>query len=188
MIERLEDFNKYLLIDGFRDFKIESADKFLKRIKEETDNACVQFFDSTLIAGPEHLRFAVLNALNAFRNKLNISSSLSMETLLYASAQAQITNAIDLLGIKSNSLQVAVVIITDSQDNGVAILEVVSKLLDGKRDDSVIKLVSKKNRGLKKVFRISNLELEAETQKEGAGTQALLDLIIEHMALLATEH
>ena len=187
MIEKLEDFNKYLVIAGFRDVQIESADKFLKHIREETDNACVQFFDSSLIAGPEHLRFAVVNALNAFKNKLTISSSLAMETLLYASAQAQINNAIDLLGIKSNSRQVAVVIIADSQGKGSAILEAVSKLLPGKRDDSVIELVSKKNRGLKRLFGISNLELEAETQKEGAEVQALLDLIIEHMALLATE-
>jgi hypothetical protein len=51
----------------------------------------------------------------------------------------------------------------------------------------VIKLSNKKGKGLKKLFQTSNLELEAKTEKEGAETQALLDLIIEHMALLATE-
>jgi tRNA threonylcarbamoyladenosine modification (KEOPS) complex Cgi121 subunit len=187
VIEKLEGFNQYLIIAGFKDVQIDDADKFFKAVREKTRNACVQFFDATLIAGPEHLRFAAVNALNAFKNKLNISSSLAMETLLYASAQNQISNAINLLGIKPSSRQVAVLIIAASQDEASWVLETVSKLLSGKRDDSVIKLSNKKGKGLKKLFQISNLELEAKTEKEGAETQALLDLVIEHMALLATE-
>jgi tRNA threonylcarbamoyladenosine modification (KEOPS) complex Cgi121 subunit len=187
MIEKLEDFNQYLIIAGFKSVQIDDADKFFKDIREKTRNDCVQFFDATLIAGPEHLRFAAVNALNAFKNKLNISSSLAMETLLYASAQNQINNAINLLGIKPSNRQVAVLIIADSQDKASWILETVSEFLSGKRDDSVIKLSSRKGNGLKKLFQISNLELKAKTEEEGAATQALLDLIIEHMALLATE-
>lgn len=187
MIEKLEDFNQYLIIAGFKDVQIDGADKFFKDVREKTRNACVQFFDATLIAGSEHLRFAAVNALNAFKNKLNISSSLTMETLLYASAQNQINSAINMLGIKPSSHQVAVLIIADSQDKASWILETVSKLLSGKRDDSVIMLSGKKSNGLKKLFQISNLELAAKTEEEGAETQALLDLVIEHMALLATE-
>jgi tRNA threonylcarbamoyladenosine modification (KEOPS) complex Cgi121 subunit len=187
MIEKLEDFDQYLVIAGFRNVKIDYADAFFKDIREKTRNACVQFFDATLIAGPEHLRFAALNSLNAFRNKLNLSNSLAMETLLYASAQNQISNAINLLGIKPNSRQVAVLIIAESQDKASWILDIISKLLPGKRDDSVIELSSKKVDGFKKLFRISDLELEAKTERKGAEKEALLDLVIEHMALLVTE-
>jgi hypothetical protein len=51
----------------------------------------------------------------------------------------------------------------------------------------VIELSGKKVDGLKKLFRISNLELEAKTERKGAEKEVLLDLVIEHMALLATE-
>ena len=187
MIEKLEDFNQYLVIAGFRNVKIDNADAFFKDIRKRTHNTCVQFFDATLIAGAEHLRFAALNSLNAFKNKLNISSGLAMETLLYASAQNQISSAINLLGIKPNSRQVAVLIMAESQDKASWILDVISKLLPGKRDDSVIELSNEKVDGFKKLFRISDLELEAKTERNGAQKEALLDLIIEHMALLATE-
>jgi tRNA threonylcarbamoyladenosine modification (KEOPS) complex Cgi121 subunit len=187
MIEKLEDFDQYLVFAGFRNVKIDCADAFFKDIKEKTQDVCVQFFDAKLVAGQEHLRFAALNSLNAFRNKLNISSSLAMETLLYASAQNQISNAIKLLGIKHNSRQVAVLIMAGSQDKASRTLDIISKSLPGKRDDSVIKLSSKKINGFKKLFRISNLELDTKTEGKGSEKEALLDLVIEHMALLATE-
>jgi len=187
LIEKLEGFDQYLTVAGFKDVKIDNADQFFRDIREKTRNACVQFFDATLIAGREHLRFAALNSLNAFKNKLNISSSLAMETLLYASAQNQINDAIKMLGIKPNSRQIAVLVMAEAQDKASRILEIVSKLLPGKRDDSVVELSDEKAEGLKKLFRISDLELEAKTEREGAQKEALLDLVIEHMALLATE-
>ena len=187
MIEKLEDFDQYLVIAGFKNVQINNADAFFKAIRKKTHNACVQFFDAISIAGPEHLRFAALNSLNAFKNKLKISSSLAMETLLYASAQNQINNAINLLGIRPNSRQVAVLIMAESKGKASGILDTVSKLLPGKRDDSVIELSGKKVDGLKKLFRISNLEMEAKTERKGTEKEALLDLVIEHMALLATE-
>jgi len=187
VIEKLEGFDHYLLVAGFKDFEIDNADEFFRNIRERTGNACVQFFDATLIAGREHLRFAALNSLNAFKSKLNIASSLAMETLLYASAQHQIKDAIRLLGIKPDSRQVAALVLAETQEKASQILVVVSKILPGKRDDSVVELSSEKFDGLKKLFRISNIELEAKIEREGAEREALLDLVIEHMALLATE-
>jgi len=187
MIERLEDFNQYLAIAGFKNVKIAHIDKFFADVKEKTSNACVQFFDATLIAGRAHLRFAALNSLNAFKNKLNISNSLAMETLLYASAQHQIKDALKLLGIKPNSNRIAVVVLTQTQNQASSILESVSKLLQAEQDDSVVEFSNEKIDGLKRLFNISELELEAKTEKKDAEKEALLDLVIEHMALLATE-
>jgi len=187
VIEKLEDFDQYLVVAGFKNIRIMNIDKFFMGVKEKTGAACVQFFDATLIAGKDHLRFAALNSLNAFKNKLNISNSLAMETLLYASAQHQIKDALKLLGIKPNSWRVAVLILDKTQNQALSILESVSELLQGERDDSVVELTDEKVDGLKKLFQISNLELEAKTERKGAQKEALLDLVIEHMALLATE-
>ena len=187
MIEKLEDFNKYLIVAGFKDVQISNTYTFFKRVREETCNACVQFFDAILIAGPDHLRFAAFNSLNSFKNKLNISSSLAMETLLYASAQKQIVNAIEKIGIKPNHDRVAILILAESQEKASWILNTISRLLLGKRDDSVIELSGQKIDELMKLFQISNLELGAETERKGTEKDALLDLVIEHMALLATE-
>jgi len=187
LIERLDGFDQHVLIAGFQNVKINDIDKFFAEARKKIGNACVQFFDATLIAGPDHLRFAVLNSLNAFKNKLNISNTLAMETLLYASAQHQIKDALKLLGIKPKSSRVAVLVLAKSQDQASSILESVSELLQGKRDDSIVEFSNEKVDGLKRLFKISEVELEAKTEREDAQTEALLDLVIEHMALLATE-
>jgi hypothetical protein len=57
----------------------------------------------------------------------------------------------------------------------------------GERDDSVLELTNGKVKGVKGLFGISDLELEAKLEKEGFEKEALIDLVIEHMALLATQ-
>jgi len=186
VIEKLEGFDQSLVVAGFKNVKITDIDKFFAEVKEKTGNACVQFFDATLIAGRNHLRFAALNSLNAFKNKLNISNSLAMESLLYASAQHQIKDALKLLGIKPNSNRVVVLVLAKTPDQASSTLDSVSQLFQGKRDDSVVEFSNEKVDGLKRLFQISELELEAKTERKGAQKEALLDLIIEHMALLST--
>jgi len=187
VIEKLEGFDQNLVVAGFKNVKIVDIDKFFVVVKEKASNACVQFFDATLIAGRDHLRFAALNSLNAFKNRFNISNSLAIETLLYASAQHQIKDAVKLLGIKPNSSRVAVLVLAETQSQASSILESVSGLLQGERDDSVVEFSNEKVDGLRMLFRISEVELEAKTEREGSQKQALLDLVIEHMALLAAE-
>jgi len=186
VIGKLEGLDQYLVVAGFRNIKIVNIDKFFADVREKAGGACVQFFDATLIAGPDHLRFAALNSLNAFKNKLNISNSLAMEILLYSSAQHQIKDALRLLGIKPKGTRVAVLVLAETQNQAFSILESVSGLLQGERDDSVIEFSNEKVDGLKRLFQISEIELEAKTERKGAEKEALLDLIIEHMALLAT--
>jgi len=109
-----------------------------------------------------------------------------METLLYASAQHQIKDALKLLGIKPKSSRVAVLVLAETQNQVSSILGSVSGLLQGEQDDSVVEFSNEKVDGLKRLFQISELELEAKTERKGAEKEALLDLVIEHMALLAT--
>jgi len=183
----LDDFNQHLTIAGFRDVKIKDINKFFQVVKEKTNGVCVQFFDASFIAGWEHLRFAALNALNAFKAKVNISSSLAMETLLYASAQRQIKEAVRLMGIKPDTDLVAVLVLAETRAQASKVLKVISKLLGGRRDDSVVDLTDNKVADLKRLFKISKVELEAKTERKGAEKQALTDLVIEHMALLVTQ-
>jgi len=183
----LEGFSQHLTIAGFRDVRIENVDRFFQTVKDETGNACVQFFNASLVAGGEHLRFAALNALNAFKSKINISSNLAMETLLYASAQRQIKEAVKAIGIKPNIGRVAVLVLTENCKQASTVLKVVSKLMGGRRDDSVVDLSDDKMADLKRLFEISNVELRAKEDRPDAEKQALADLVIEHMALLVTQ-
>jgi len=180
----LTDFDKHLAIAGFRGVKLPDVNKFFSNIKGKAESGSVQFFDASLVAGSEHLRFAALNALNAFKGNINISSSLAMETLLYASAQRQIKEAVKLMGIKPSTDRVAVLILADTQQQVSEALKAVSQLLGGRRDDSVVDLTDGKIAGLCKFFKISGKELEAKARRKSVTKEAITDLVLEHMALL----
>jgi tRNA threonylcarbamoyladenosine modification (KEOPS) complex Cgi121 subunit len=166
---------------------VKDADSLLNLVREKTAGVEVQFFNAELVAGWEHLYFAMLNALKAFENKHNISNSLAVETLLYASAQRQIKKAVAMLGIKSGSSKVAVLVLADSESILKKALETVSKILAGKPDDSVLELNEKKFADVMKFFGISEIELSAKLEKAGMEKKALADLVIEHVALLAIQ-
>ncbi len=186
MIKHVEGFDEYVAIAGFRDARIDDVDCFLSLVREELGNVTVQFFDAGLVAGWQHLYFATLNALNTFRNQMNISKSLAVECLLFASAQRQIKVALDLMGIKPGLSKIAVLIISNSEDAAEKSLEKVSKLIRGRHDDSVLDLSEEKMGHIKWVFGISDIELAAKSEKDGEKT-AISELVIEHVALLVTQ-
>ena len=188
MLKYIEEFGKYVAITGFRNVKIEDTEEFLKRAcKEKRSNVEIQFFDAKLVATWQHLYFAVLNALTAFKNKENISKSLAMETMLCASAQRQIRKATELVGIKRDSSEIALLIIGERLETVESTLSMVLKHVKAKRDDTVLDLSEEKIATIQEAFGISAFEVKTIVKKDEIG-RALTDLVIERMALLATQH
>jgi tRNA threonylcarbamoyladenosine modification (KEOPS) complex Cgi121 subunit len=187
LLRHVEKYAKYVEITGFRNVKIEDAEEFLRAIcKEKRQNTVVQFFNAELVATWEHLYFAVLNALTAFKNKSNISRNVAMEIILYASAQRQIRKAIALVGVKRDPTDVATVIIGENSDSVKKVLSAISKLIGAEPDDEALELSKDKTQSICKAFDVSERELEAVMKKNNL-EQALVDLVIERMALLATQ-
>ncbi len=187
MLKYIKEFGRHVAITGFKNAKIEDKEEFFKIIrKEKPSNVEIQFFNAELVATWQHLHFAVLDALTAFKNKMNISKSLAMEIMIYASAQRQIRKAMELLGIKSTTLKIAVLIIGEEPETVKSALPVVSKHVNAQRDDTVLELSKEKATLIQKTFGISDLELKT-MMKENDLEKALIDLVIERMALLATQ-
>jgi len=111
---------------------------------------------------------------------------LAVETVLYASAQRQIQKATRIIGIKSDTPRIAVLIIGDEKNAVKATLSMISRALKAKHDEAVLEISKEKATLIQKVFGISDLELET-VMKEGKIENALSDLVIECMALLATQ-
>ena len=114
MTAKPEEFNKKIAIIGFSNVQLENTNTFLEQFRKENKGGSIQFFDAKNVAGPQHLYFAALNALNAFKKKTNISNNLAVESLLYASAQRQITKAVKMLGIQQDTTDVAALIIAEN--------------------------------------------------------------------------
>ena len=178
---------KQITIIGFRNVKIQNINSFLEHFRNKDSNTSIQFFDAENVAGHQHLFFAALNAVQAFEKNTNISNNLSVETILYASAQRQIKKAVEMLGIKQDSSNLAVLIITENPNEINEFLKLLGNMVSGQRDDTVLELTDKKFFKIRNLFEISDLELEAKSWKEGQEKEALTDLVIEHMALLGTK-
>jgi len=186
LLKYIEETGKYVEITGFRNIMIGDAKEFLKAVqKEKQQRVWVQFFDAELVATWHHLYFAVLNALLAFKNERSISKSVAMEAMLYASAQRQIKRAIDFIGVKCDSANVAVAVIGESPDSVKAVLSAVSEAIGAEPDGTVLELSRKKAQRIREAFGITEKELKAVMEKNNAD-QALVKLVIERMALLAT--
>ena len=186
MIKYIDEFGLWLAITAYKNVKIENVEEFIQNIRKETENATVQFFDAKFVAGYEHLYFAVLNALTAFKNGLSISKNLAIEILLYAAAERQIRNAVQLLGVREDTGKVAVVVLAESKDEVVKALDKVSSIIQAEEDESILEIDDEKFEAIKKLFNVSDLELEAKLERKGLEKKALKDLIIERVALLVT--
>jgi tRNA threonylcarbamoyladenosine modification (KEOPS) complex Cgi121 subunit len=187
LLKYIAEAGKYVEITGFRNVGIKDAEEFVKAARTELPQSTwVQFFDAELVATWQHLYFAVLNALLAFKTERNISKSVAMEVMLYASAQRQIRKAIDFMGVKCASANVAVVIMGENADSVKALLSAVSKRVGEEPDDAVLEVSKEKVQDIREAFGITETELETVMEKNN-GTQALVDLVIERMALLSTQ-
>ncbi|MEM2971842.1 MAG: KEOPS complex subunit Cgi121 [Candidatus Bathyarchaeia archaeon] len=187
MLKYIEEFRKYVAITGFSKAKIGSIEEFFRLVcKEKPSNVEVQFFDAKLVATWQHLYFAVLNALTAFKNQRNISKSLAMETMLYASAQRQIRKATQIMGVKPNTSEIAVLVIGEKRKTVKLALQTIMKYVNAEQNSAILELSKEKIALIQKVFGISNVELEVVMRKDGL-EKALVHLAIERMALLATQ-
>ena len=182
-----EKTNEQIIIVGFKNVRIKDVNSFLEQFREENMDVAVQFLDAKHVAGPQHLYFAAIHALTAFKKNAAISNNLSVEVLLYASGQRQIKKAVQMLGIKQNSSELAALIITEKDHKKTEHLIQITENVPGERDDSVLELTEDKMEKIKKVFTISDLELEAKLKKKGLEKEALTELVIERMALLVTK-
>lgn len=188
MIKEIEGFAKHIAVLGFRGVRLDNVDAFIDKTRKRLDDVSIQLFDAKLIAGWQHLYFATLNALKSFRNKTNISKSLAVECLLYASAQNQIKVALNLIGINKETSDIAVLVVADDEDAARNALSKVTRLIPTKRDDTVIDLSPEKTHFIKKLFGISDVELETKsTGTQTDNEKALFELVIEHVALLVTQ-
>jgi tRNA threonylcarbamoyladenosine modification (KEOPS) complex Cgi121 subunit len=181
----MEEFGKFIEITGYSNISFATAEAFLKEKRKQNQTTYIQFFDADLIATNEHLYFATLNALQAFKNKTNISKSPAMEAMLYASAQRQIQKAIERCGIKPKTTNMAVLIIGDNKEQTQKALQNITVCVGKKPDEVVLEVTKKKLEIIKQAFEITKEEVNATQQ--GDKEKAIINLVIERVALLATQ-
>jgi KEOPS complex subunit Cgi121 len=182
----IEEYGRIVEITGYRNVAFAKVEAFLKANRKLTQqNVDIQFFDAQLVATQDHLYFAVLNALQAFHTQTNISKSVAVETMLYASARRQIQKAIDIIGVKPDSKTVAVVIVGATSEQVEVAIQELTEYLGAEPDESILKLTPEKEKKIRAAYKIGDKEIQTATKTTAEA--ALVDLIVEHIALLSTQ-
>ncbi len=91
------------------------APSLMQEIMDEAGaaGAEVVIAKADLIFGADHLRTALYHALRAIADGTNSSSSLAMETLLYASGERQLSSAIKKMSVGEGTEEIVVAQLTD---------------------------------------------------------------------------
>jgi len=187
MLRYMKEYRKYVDITGYQAVSFDKAESFLKaNRKQNRQDVSIQFFDAELIATKEHLYFAILNTLEAFKNKTNVSKSPAMETMLYSSAQRQIQRAIDRCGIKPQTTKMAVILIGEDPGEIELAVKEIAKTVGAKPDISVLEMTKDKEEKIIKAFEITEEELRT-VMKVNCREKAIVNLVIERVALLSTQ-
>ncbi len=125
---------------GLKDVNCDNINELFDKINRLKNNYSYQIFDAKVIGGIEHLYFAAVNAFKAFNQGLNISKTFSLELLLYVSGQRQISKAIEMVGIKCYTKEVALVIVAEDKETVSKANICLSKIIGGTRDDDVLEI------------------------------------------------
>ena len=184
-VEYLEEYDRYVMIAGIRDIRICDAETALQRLRGSEGGLETQLFDVKGVAGREHLRFAVLNALKAWASGKQLTSSVAVEVLLYASGQRQIKNAIMALGVSPNSRNLAVTSIASDRHVLERLEADLPSIVGGKLDETV--LDEGDELAIRRIFGITDNQVRALVTSRVTEREAVIGLVIERMALLSVQ-
>jgi KEOPS complex subunit Cgi121 len=141
----------------------------IKDICHEMGSGCaIQLLRADGIAGQEHVMQATIQAIKSFERDENIAKDTGLEICVRASAQRQISLALEILGIEEGSLGVCAVALNCEKD----VFNRLEKILGSKNDD----VLHPDENILKEIYRISDEEIEA--------SGSLKKILIERTALL----
>jgi KEOPS complex subunit Cgi121 len=147
------------------DMKSGEAQRFVEEVFALAKRAGIEVLvvRGDMVFGEDHLRSALYHAKKAMREGRNSSDSLSMETLLYASGERQLSSAIKKMAI-DDAVRSAVV--ARLEDGELKVEESWIRLPKARNDDASSDLVR---------FGFSREELDT------AG-RAAIDLVLERVA------
>ncbi|MCW4006327.1 MAG: KEOPS complex subunit Cgi121 [Candidatus Bathyarchaeota archaeon] len=186
MLKHIAEYNKFVELTGFRGVKTADSKALLEAVRSQTPKGVeVQLFDADLIASWQHLYFATVNALMAQKNQRNISKTAAVETILYASAQRQISKAIEHIGVKPQTHNVAAIVLGDNKSAVEKAVLALSQYFGVAADEKVLELSEEKTQKIRAAFDVTDSELLVSSAKDAG--QALVDLIVERVALLSTQ-
>jgi KEOPS complex subunit Cgi121 len=172
-VVEVNEVDMYIAVGGFRNVQVDSVDSLLAKVRKASRGVEFQLFNARYIAGQKHLVHAALNALYAHNAGSGVSRSISMESMLYASCQDQISEAIKLLGITEGIHNIAVLVFNETHEGAETGYNAISSVFENV-DDSVLDIDETKHSEIIKAYRLKPQE-SSYTDRDDALTWILVE-------------
>jgi KEOPS complex subunit Cgi121 len=150
--------------------RVDDTEALLRSLRQ-VGNGEGLVLDADVVCGKDHLMSAVFHATRAFERGVNVSSTVPVETLLYASGERQISKAMKKIGVKCGLERMALILFDVENPNAVL------SSLNFERDDDVLEASPEK--ALR--FGISHDELKA------VPPDMIEDLVLERVAFVGMQ-
>jgi tRNA threonylcarbamoyladenosine modification (KEOPS) complex Cgi121 subunit len=187
LILNLSEDGRSVLVSAFRIPMGMNPSLSLRELRTAIPGKDIQFFDGRHIAGKEHLELAAINASHAFKSGINISRTLAMETLLYASAQRQIDAAIAKIGVTAESEIVGFIAFSETEHDARVLEGRIAQAVRAELNEALLDEWSeKKALNMTTLYGISATELEAIKMPGQEVQSAIKKAVVERVALLST--
>lgn len=148
---------------------VDEVDDFLRKI--DFDECDIALLNADYISDRGHAELAAKKAIGSWSQGKNIARTLPIEIMLYASANRQINQAIEM-GVKSNSENKVIAVLIGEED---CITEF--KEISGFKEEKVLNLDEEKMESLRGFFDINEKELGV------TGVEKIPDIIKERIVL-----
>jgi tRNA threonylcarbamoyladenosine modification (KEOPS) complex Cgi121 subunit len=153
----ITDSDLYVTITAAEPVEITDINATLASLDKQVEGITYQLFDADKVTDQLQLYYAAANAYYAMENGSNISYKLEVETLLYVSTQNQISKAISLVGVNKKTKRVAVVVISEKENDSSA--EKIAEQLGIPKDEALL-MSQEKYVSLKALYDISDTAIE----------------------------
>lgn len=181
MIEIQGNFGRRLVeISGGRT-ELGDVEKTIEEIEkiDRAEATTSQIFDARRIAGKQHLIHASKLALEARERGKSFADSPKIELTCWTAALRQIDKAIDRVGVKTGSNEIAIMTIGENKTRVKEANKRIHRALGIERDDKVFEIDDEKVENLKEAFNISQKQEEISSPK---------NIILEKIGLLSLKH
>jgi KEOPS complex subunit Cgi121 len=157
--------------------RIPNLSGFLKTVSSiaSENEVVIQGLNADLIAGEDHLHFAIRKALRAVAAGRNIAKDPGIEIMRYAAGERQIERSFSI-GLREGENN-AVFVLFGKMDNVILALSAIRKLIDEKPCSELLAYFNTKKSGILSLFGITETEIEA------SGEEHIPELVIERVAL-----
>jgi len=164
------------------------VEEILRSTQEKFPEVCVQLMDLNKSAGSRYIFLSTYNALKSFHSKQRISRTLSMEILLYVSANRQINEAIKRVGITAETEKITAVAVGSLREAVIGAGELLEQILGIKSADELLdSWPPNRLDSIQQSFGITSKELSATIRKDEAICESIERLAIERSALLTVK-